>query len=290
VDIKTFFVEFRLTQTLRKVLIVSLIVGLYTIFPILFHWHGMFANIEKLSVGLQTFVALILSLLLVFRANRAYERWWEARCLWGTLINRSTNLAMKINCFIKPSQTVAQNFAENIIQFAMSLKNGLRNQNTPPKASYIANFNVEQMPLYFCNRIYKELQFYNKQGVISDYQFMMLDQELSKFMQVAGGCHKIKNTLISLSYRSFVHHIMVLFFLIIPWQFVETLEIWTAPLMIVIVYITFSLEGIARDLEQPFGDSFDHIHMEKYTQSIKQSVNQILISSQQEMLCNIKTK
>jgi len=265
-------------MALRKVFYLSLIVGAYTIVPLILHKAGTAEKVEALSTGLEAFLGLVLSLLLVFRANRAYERWWEARSQWGTLVNVSRNLAIKVHTLIKPTKEEAQEFNTLIHQFCHALLHHLRGDDYKKQLAKERKIpaHVNHLPAFICSLIYEKLHAYKKEGIITDTQFLMIDTDLSRFMHVAGACEKIKNTLISLSYRSFVHHIMIILFVFLPWKVVDTYELWSIPLVILIAYITFALEGIARNLEEPFGVSSDDVHMEQITQGIHKSVSQIL--------------
>jgi ion channel-forming bestrophin family protein len=275
--IKPFFTEFNFTLALRKVFYVSLVVGVYTLFPYWVHQQGLLPNLDTISSGLEAFLGLVLSLLLVFRANRAYERWWEARSQWGILVNVSRNLAIKIHTFIDPSEQQAHQFANLIGQFGFYLLHHLR------KTTYESNplaipAKIEHKPGYITTLLYEKLETYKKEGTINDVQFLMIDTDLSRFMHVTGACEKIKNTLISLSYRSFVHHIMIILFLFLPWKLADSYGLWSIPLAVMIAYITFALEGIARNLEEPFGVSHDDVHMEEITTTIDKSIKQVLIT------------
>lgn len=277
--IRPFFTEFIFTQALRRVIYISLIVGAYTLVPLSLHYIGSFSNVERLSAGLETFLGAVLSLLLVFRANRAYERWWEARTQWGVLVNVSRNLAIKIKNTLDPDVKDCAYFYQLISQFCISLKDHLRNK---PRYGVLSDDlsvaeEISNIPVYLCDLIYAKLEDYRAAGKLSEVQFLMLDTDLSRFMHVSGACEKIKNTLISLSYRSFVHHIMIILFIFLPWKLVDSYENWSIPLVIMIAYITFALEGIARHMEEPFGNSVDDVHMEQICQTIARSASQVLL-------------
>lgn len=278
-----FFTEFQFTLALRRVMYLSLGIGVYTIIPLSLHYIGFFTHVEQLSNGLETFLGLVLSLLLVFRANRAYERWWEARTQWGILVNVSRNLAIKINTLLKPNQEEASQFHYLISQFSVALLHHLRGSNYRRRAKskrmqeeFGLSKDINHVPVFVCEAIYQKLLDYQQQNKLSEVQYLMMDTDLSRFMHVAGACEKIKNTLISLSYRSFVHHIMIILFLFMPWKLADTFELWTIPLMIMIAYITFALEGIARHMEEPFGKSVDDVHMDKICTVIATSTRQAL--------------
>ena len=84
------------TSALRQVLILSLAAAAYSGLAV---WkeQGSFARIADFPSGLEAALSLVIGLLLAFRANRAFERWWEGRILWGTLVNACRNLAVKAN-------------------------------------------------------------------------------------------------------------------------------------------------------------------------------------------------
>ena len=279
--IMPFFTEFRFTLALRKVILFSLIVGIYTLFPLLVHYYGFFVDVEIISTGLEAFMGIVLSLLLVFRANRAYERWWEARTQWGILVNVSRNLALKIKTYVKPGKEDAQYFAYLISQFSFALLRHLRGITNQQALSTKLDIpdSVNNLPVYICGLIYEKLENLKENGKLTEIQFLIIDTDLSQFMHVCGACEKIKHTLISLSYRSFVHHIMVILFLFLPWQLANNYKFWAIPLIFLIAYITFALEGIARNLEEPFGLSSDDVHMETISQTITKSARQILITN-----------
>lgn len=137
---------------------------------------------------------------------------------------------------------------------------------------------MKNIPVFICQCLYQFIEKANKQGKINDIQFLMLDTDLSQFMHVAGACEKIKKTLIALSYRTFVHHIMMIFFIFLPWSLVENYGWWAMPLMILISYMTFALEGIARHMEEPFGKSVDDVQMTSICQTISNSTRQVLLA------------
>lgn len=278
--LKPFFTEFHFTLALRQVLYFSLAMGIYTLIPVSFHYFRFFSHIEQMSAGLETLLGIVLSLLLVFRTNRAYERWWEARSQWGILINISRTLAIKIKTIAQPDADNCKLFYSYISQFAVALTNHLRNTPYPDADALVSKLpiKISNIPVYICELMYAKINTLKEQKVINDTEFLIMDTELSKFMHVSGACEKIKTTYISLSFRAFVHHIMVLLFLFLPWKFADTFGVWTIPLMILLAYISFGLEGIARHLEEPFGNSIDDIQMENICNTIQASVGQVLIS------------
>ena len=81
---------------------IALAMGLYALFPVVKEYTS-YASIGDTPSDLHAALSLVLGWLLVFRTNAAYARWWEARTLWGSLINCSRNLAIKIQEFLSQS-------------------------------------------------------------------------------------------------------------------------------------------------------------------------------------------
>lgn len=282
--IRYFLAELRFTLALRQVVVVSLCVGFYALIPVMFNSLGVVSNIERFSTGLEALLGILLGLLLVFRANRAYERWWEARSQWGLLVNVSRNLAIKIKTLINPDTLESENYHYLISQYCVALLHHLQGKyyahlsdSTKMSQQFGLTNDTAHVPVYITQQLYEKVYESKKNEVITDVEFLQIDTDLSQFMHVAGACEKIKNTLISLSYRSFVHHIMVILFLFLPWQLVHNYNLWTIPLVIILSYMGFALEGIARHMEEPFGKSVDDVQMAEICQVIDKSVKQILV-------------
>lgn len=271
------FTEVNFTQALRKVIGISLLVGLYSFFVYFFLLNKYTYSRQSLSY-FESIFTIILGLLLVFRSNRAYERWWEARILWGQLVNASRNLAIKINVLLEPNLQEALLFSDLINHFCEALAIHLRQKNTtddfdkilhpPPVAKHI--------PSYLAKELYTSLCQHPKaqQGL----NLWILDEQFTEFMKICGGCERIKNTFISLSFRVFVKHVFFLFILVIPWSLIPVLGVWSIPATILICYLIIAIEGIARNLEEPFGLTEDHLNLTAITNNIKVSVNEILLT------------
>ena len=80
---------------------------------------------------MHSLLGFAISMLLVFRTNTAYDRWWEGRKLWGSLVNNSRNLAMKLDIILSPDQTATRTFFRKMIPaYAFALHNHLHKEKT----------------------------------------------------------------------------------------------------------------------------------------------------------------
>ncbi|HHT9952159.1 TPA: bestrophin family protein [Legionella pneumophila] len=270
------FSEVHFTHALKKVLGISILVGVYS--AIIYFWFEQ-DNLHSsnwLSYS-QSVFGIILGLLLVFRSNRAYERWWEARTLWGQLVNASRNLAIKIRVLLSPNTDEAKKFSELINTFCEVLAIHLRQKSTRDDfKKFLKMVSLpSHVPSYVAQELYRELS--EKTKASKRLNLWLLDNEFSKFMDICGGCERIKNTFISLSFRVFVKHVFIIFILFLPCSLIDTLGVWAIPATIIITYLIIAIEGIARNLEEPFGLTEDHLNLGSITESIRESVNEVLL-------------
>ncbi len=99
----TIIVKFPKADTFQKLLPLMFSVGAYCgviAWLELYHWKLGDDSLVKNTMVLHSILGFALSMLLVFRTNTAYDRWWEGRRVWGTMVNHSRSLAIKINSFL----------------------------------------------------------------------------------------------------------------------------------------------------------------------------------------------
>ena len=104
---------------------------------------------------------------------------------------------------------------------------------------------------------------------------MYLDKELSGYLEVCGGCERIKNTPIPYSYSSFIKKFIVLYVLALPIGYVINIGYFIIPLTVFIYYVLMSLEIIAEEIEDPFNNEENDIPMESIAQNIERNIDLI---------------
>ena len=149
--------------------------------------------------------ALILGVLLNFRNREAYDRWWEARRLWGQLINDSRNLFGKLAALARLPAGARANLGRLVVEFAGALKDRLRG---PTKGGHV--------PLAVHGRLLARLQAERDAGRLTEGDLLVLDPHVRGLMDVCGACERIKGTPVPLSYRALLRHGLVLYLLSHP--------------------------------------------------------------------------
>ncbi|HRH60960.1 MAG TPA: bestrophin family ion channel [Chitinophagaceae bacterium] len=233
-------------------------------------------NLEEMH-GILT---VVISLLLVFRTNTAYDRWWEGRKMWGTLVNNSRSLAIKLNAMLADEEqklffnktialyasALAHHLASNITKFELDEKEHPELQ-TLDKDKHVPN-QVAFMLFQRMNALYE-------QGKIKGDQLIILNAEVQSFTDVCGACERIRNTPIPLSYSSFLKKFIFTFVITLPFSFSFSLGYIAIPVVTFIFYVLASLEIIAEEIEEPFGFDSNDLPTFKIADNIRKNVDEI---------------
>ena len=225
-------------------------------------------------------IGFVLSLLLVFRTNTAYDRWWEGRKKWGEMVNNSRNLGMKINSMIQ-DQNDRKFFSRMIANYAIAMKEHLRNgvvlqelKLEPEELIDIKEYNHQ--PNFIAQLMYSRLNSLKKAREISEQEFLSLDINLMAFSDIIGACERIKNTPIPFSYAMFLKKFIFIYVTTLPLAFVTSLGYWTTAIAIFVFYALVSIEVLAEEIEDPFGKDANDLPIDKLAKTISDNIQEIL--------------
>jgi ion channel-forming bestrophin family protein len=277
---------FQKADTLLKLLPLIVTIGVYSavIAYLLLVYFKVGADTDLKNISLMhSLLGFVISMLLVFRTNTAYDRWWEGRKQWGSLMNSSRNLSLKINGLLETSATNERSFYREMIpNYAFALKNHLRGTyksehftDTPfyNKSSLIL---TEHIPNQIAAAIFAKTLELQRAGTLLPEHILMLNSELESFTDVCGACERIKNTPIPLSYSSFIKKFIFTYCLTLPIGYVFSLHFLVIPFVMFVFYILASLEVIAEEIEDPFGEDSNDLPIERICKGIRQSAHTIL--------------
>jgi putative membrane protein len=242
------------------------------------NYFSDYKNLEKL-ISVYSLIGFVISLLLVFRTNTAYERWWEGRKKWGELLKDSRNFALKINAFI-PENEDKLYFARMNINFVYAMKEQLRNgvnfEELELTETEIKHLSIKNhIPLEICNLMLTKLSALNKAGNISNEQLILFDKNLNTFMDSCGACERIKKTPIPYSYSLFFKKFIFIYVITLPLAFVSSFGYWSALIATFIFYVLVSIEVLAEEIEDPFGTDPNDLPTDDIANTIKISVNEV---------------
>ncbi len=221
---------------------------------------------------------IILGVLLVFRNNTAYERWWEGRKLWGQLVNDSRNLMLKTTIMIHSDLAGQREMARLLTAFCTSLKDHLRGRS---HLRDLPGFDLEtenpnHVPQFLAGRVFQLLEGWLQAGKLDSAKVWLLDQHARGLMDVCGACERIRHTPLPLSYRALFRHGIVIYMLVTPIYVVPNLQLWSIPVICFLTYFLVGIELLAEEVEEPFGRSSDNLPLERYCDTIAASIREIV--------------
>lgn len=272
---------FRITKadTFRKLLPLMLAVSAYaTLIAYLELNHLKLSESNYIrNVGLMHQVlGFVISLLLVFRTNTAYDRWWEGRKAWGGLTNSSRNLAIKLNAFLN-EESDKKFFRLMIPNYAFALKNLLReNENFEDMDPVLDLKRNKHLPNQIAASLYTGINNLRTENKIADPQLLVLNEEIKTFTEICGACERIKNTPIPFTYSVFIKKFVFFYVMTLPFGWVFSLGYYIVPVVALILYAMASLELIAEEIENPFGTDANDLPIDQICHNIRKHVGEIL--------------
>lgn len=242
----------------------------------------------KTTISMHSLLGIVLGLFLVFRTNSAYDRWWEGRKLWGSLVNNTRNFAFKLNAFLKMEDVADREwYSSAVTNLVFAIKEHLRKGTRVEDLSFdeptmLQLRNVAHIPNYIISMLYSRINDLFERKIISGDQFLMIDKEIKEFTDILGACERIKNTPIPYSYTMFIKKFIFIYIITLPFAFVTTSGYLTIPIVMVIMYVLLSVELIAEEIEDPFGEDINDLPMDELAAKIKVNIGEIFKGTNQQ--------
>ncbi|ABW30019.1 bestrophin family protein [Acaryochloris marina] len=228
---------------------------------------------------------LVLGLLLVFRTNTAYDRFWDGRKAWGTLVVNSRNFARQV-ALLWPSpkatpSTDRDTLLNLLVAIALATKLHLRSEPigdtlqdliTPEQAQILAD--AQHPPLQITFWIGMHLQQALQQGYIDSNQASNLDQALGKMIEGISSCERIRSTPLPIAYRIYLKRLILIYCVGLPFRWVPEIHGWAVPMVAVVSFILLGLEEVGRELDNPFGQDANDLPIDDICQTIADNVEQ----------------
>jgi len=240
------------------------------------------SHVKNISL-LHSLLGFVISLLLAFRSNTAYDRWWEGRKLWGQLVNNSRNLSIKMAALLPADDLRNRLFFRTMIpNFAFALKNHLQgkiiaDEFVPNDDVQFGDLDTEKhIPNQIAARIVRKITELHRQGQISGEQLITLNAEMNSFTDICGACERIRSTPIPFSYSVFLKKFIFFYVMSLPFGFVFSLGYLVVPIVAFVFYVLASLELIAEEIENPFGNDANDLPMDRLSSNIRLHVSELI--------------
>lgn len=235
-------------------------------------------NFLEMSNALPGYMGAALGILLVFRNNTAYDKWWEARKEMGSLVNVSRNIAITLNGFLPKDNPEKFKIAHLVASFTFIMKGHLRNNvrleeaNIMEHDDYLIVEKAEHKPVAITNIIMSKIEDLWKSKQISDMQQIVLVNQVTTMVDIVGRCERIKNTPIPIAYAFLLKFFIVLYVMILPFGLLDELHWWSVPLSIILYYIMMSIVLTAEEIEDPFGKDLNDLPMDEIAANIRKNI------------------
>jgi ion channel-forming bestrophin family protein len=253
-----------------------------SVYGLLVWWAIWFEHMPPVEWGAESTVVngLALGFLIGFRNQHAYDRWWEARKLWGQLINENRNLCLKVRSLAGIDVGERDAIGQLVIAFAQALKDHLRRRDGSDEATVntTETGGWEHRPSWIAGSLIDTVVRWQREGRIDGWGLLWLDGQVKSLMDICGACERIRNTPLSSSYRALLRHGIALYLLIAPFYLIDDTDtgIYGFPMFLMVAYFLLGIELVAEEIEEPFGAGGDNLPLERYCATIASSVQDIL--------------
>ncbi|MBH8575774.1 hypothetical protein I8752_22765 [Nostocaceae cyanobacterium CENA369] len=231
--------------------------------------------------------SIVLGLLLVFRTNTAYERFWEGRKCWGSIVNNVRNIARQI--WVSIDEKSPGDREEKIatlrllLAFAVTTKLHLRGEPvnseleelmSPSRYKKLKNMNHPPLEVAFWIGDY--LQKQNIRNCLNNYQLTSIQELLNNLVDNLGGCERILKTPMPLAYSIHLKQLLLLYCFLLPFQMVESLGWWTGPIVALVSFTLFGIEAIGLEIENPFGYDANDLPLDAICNTMKRNIDDLI--------------
>lgn len=261
-----------------------LLCGGFGVFISLLHFFNLPVFLPTLS---SLVPSIVLGLLLVFRTNTAYDRFWEGRKFWGTLINNVRNLARRIWVAIEekdPQDIERKKSALRLLPaFAVAMKLHLRQEAVNPEleplmspAQYQKLKSMNNPPLEIAFWIEDYLHEQYERNCLDVYQLTGMKDLINSMIDVLGGCERILKTPIPVAYAIHLKQLLLLYCLALPFQMVNDLAWGTGPVVALISFTLFGIEEIGIEIENPFQHDTNDLPLDSICATMQRNIGDLI--------------
>lgn len=235
---------------------------------------------EKIPLNTAPFTlfGLALAIFLAFRNNASYERFNEARHLWGSLLISARALTSQRLCYV-PQGADKLHMAHTLIACVYALKHQLRGTDpTPDLLRLLGRTRTEALqhtcykPVALLNEIRRDFAGLQGRGLATDTKLWMFDAQINELGRTIGGCERIASTPIPFAYSVLLHRTVYAYCVLLPFGLVDSTEFFTPLLCVFISYTLIALEAIASEVAEPFSVAPNALALDAMTRTIERSI------------------
>lgn len=266
-------------SVLKKIITQLCIITIFSV--AVYYFNGKIYDYKvKLNPTVFTLIGLALAIFMGFCNTASYDRFWEGRKLWGSLVIETRSLTRQILSFIpNVPKEEKQEIVKLISAFCWALNYQLRDKSDiKPLQKLLSEKQFHQIqykkfiPSIILGFISDWLNIQNKKGNIDTIILTSMDHQLNQFSNISGGCERILNTPLPFAYSVLLHRTVYLYCFWLPFGLLDSLD-WMMPLIVLLISYTFiALDAIIQEIGEPFGEEENDLALNSICRTIEFSI------------------
>jgi putative membrane protein len=244
--------------------------------------------IPDMPINVPAFLGTAISVLLSFKLSQSYDRWWEARKIWGAIVNDSRTFTLQLQSFIAPgNDNVIRQLAFRHIAWCYCLGQSLRGLDPLENLrKYLSEDDINKIskhnnkPLAILQLNALQIAQLKKDANLDVFSQVHLSTTLTSFSNAMGMAERIKSTVFPVTYRVFLHLMIYLFVITLSISLGVVRPVFEIPLLVIISSGFFVLEKTATLLQDPFENKPTDTAMTTIATNIEINIKQLLKESE----------
>jgi putative membrane protein len=228
-------------------------------------------------------MGLAISIFLGFRIKASYDRWWEARIIWGGIVNYSRSFGRQVLTLLDSDSDVKKSLIYRHISWVYILSENLRNQKFSEQSTQLLSeedkkliSEIKNGPTQLLKKQACELRNEFDKNKMSDYRFVQIDSTLNEFYNLQGKSERIKNTPFPREIDFLAKVFVLIFTTLIPFHLVDELRLLTIPLTMIEGFIFTIIATIAAKYDNPFENKHRDTPMTAISRTIEIDLREML--------------
>jgi putative membrane protein len=255
-----------------------------TVFSVVIYFFKQLIININIPLGIGTFLGTSIALLLSFKLAQSYDRWWEARKIWGSIVNDSRTLVIQLKQFVKELDNIEiEKIAYRQIGWCYALGQYLRKLDVLSNLKdFISEDEMKEIgqknhvPLTLLDNHRQNLRTLYTKKSLNDFQQIQLDNTITRLTASMGMAERIKNTVFPRTYRNVLHFFIYVFLVLLSLALEGVYGFTEIPLLILISIPFFMLERIAFTFQDPFENIATDTAMTSIARAIEINIKELL--------------
>lgn len=232
-----------------------------------------------LNIGLYEVAGAVIALILAFRTNTSYNRFWEGRTLWGGIVNASRNLARIVSTHARVEPAAAREFATWVVVFAHATRRSLRSEPEHPEIARLLAEDTAvpvashpHQPTLAAGQLSSRLSAMGRSGALDPIMVARAEEEVCALVNLLGGCERIRKTPTPLGYVLLLRRCVALYLATLPLCLVRELGVLTPVVTMMVAYSVLMIEALGEELDDPFGHEPNDLPLSRICDTIEKDL------------------